>query len=240
MIDSASAASPLMSLTRLYPSISFIANNRAYARDLVAALGAQRRVRDWGALITQETLGDHELIAATAKNKCRILLLHFTAGRHPAVLGKPRPRGTAAGSAAARSGRHVDRLPRLPQFGRPNSRSFARNVHKDPAALVGRRELARKARREVLKSHGYQPIATLASIVDSRRVLRLSCRSAEDHGRSYLGGDDVLDPQYEWRPADLSEPDRRRFFDPIRITEADGSPAPWLKDARPPDRKLRL
>lgn len=47
MIDNAIAASPPMSLKRLYPSISFIdnnfANNRAYARDLVAALGAHRR-----------------------------------------------------------------------------------------------------------------------------------------------------------------------------------------------------
>jgi len=92
----------------------------------------------------------------------------------------------------------------------------------------------------VLKVHGYQPIATLASMVNSHRVLRLSRRSAEDPGRSYLGGADVLDPQYGRRPADLSEPDRRRFFDPIRITEADGSPAAWLQDARPPKRTLRL
>ncbi|QKV80727.1 radical SAM protein [Amycolatopsis sp. Hca4] len=319
MIDNAIAASPPMSLKRLYPSISFIdnnfANNRAYARDLVTALGAHRRVRAWGALITQETLGDHELIAAMAKNKCRTLFAGIES-LDPEFLDahNKRQNTRSAGSLLAdvafaqRQGIALtygylfdprmssvermteqmralvrdDALPFPSYFSfvaplagtplfwdslgrnelRPGLRlrdldgmsiayrdcvssetelsEFARKVHKDPAALIGRRELARKARKGVLKSHGYQPIATLASMVNSHRVLRLSRRSAEDPGRSYLGGDDVLDPQYTWLPADLSEPDRRRFFDPIRITEADGSPAPWLQDARPPDRKLPL
>ena len=38
-----------------------------------------------------------------------------------------------------------------------------------------------------------------------------------------------LDPQYFERPADLSDEDRERYFEPIAVTDAHGGPADWLK-----------
>jgi hypothetical protein len=49
--------------------------------------------------------------------------------------------------------------------------------------------------------------------------------------RTYLAGTDALDPQYFERPADLSDEDRKRYFDPIFVTDADGEPAAWLRPA---------
>ena len=46
--------------------------------------------------------------------------------------------------------------------------------------------------------------------------------------RSYVAGDDTLDPQYFERPADLPEADRIRYFDPVELTDARGRAAEWL------------
>ena len=46
--------------------------------------------------------------------------------------------------------------------------------------------------------------------------------------RTYVAGDDTLDPQYFERPDDLSEADRMRYFDPVQLTDAGGRAAEWL------------
>jgi hypothetical protein len=47
--------------------------------------------------------------------------------------------------------------------------------------------------------------------------------------RSYVAGDDLLDPQYFERPHDLSDADRIRYFDPVEVTDAHGRAAEWLR-----------
>ena len=53
--------------------------------------------------------------------------------------------------------------------------------------------------------------------------------------RTYVAGNDTLDPQYFERPADLSEADRVRYFEPIALTDASGRAgrmAPALRPGR--------
>jgi hypothetical protein len=47
--------------------------------------------------------------------------------------------------------------------------------------------------------------------------------------RSYLAGTEVLDPQYFEHPSDLSEEERKRYFEPIVLTDASGGPVEWIK-----------
>lgn len=313
MIDSAISASPPLSLRRLYPSISFIdnnfANNRAYARELVSALAAHRRVRAWAALITQEVLADHEFIAEMARGKCRGLFVGIEsldpefleahnkrqnsrnagslfqdvafAQRQGIALAygylfDPRMSTVDQMTAQMQALLRSDALPFPSYFSfvsplagtplfwesldrgelRPGLRlrdldamsiayrnclssdaelsQFARKVYKDPAAVIGRRGIALKAVRGVLKGHGSKVLPNLISIGNNYRVLSLSRRSSDDPGRNYIGGQDVLDPQYTWYPRDISGQDRRRFFDPVLITDDNGRPAPWVAAARPP------
>jgi hypothetical protein len=49
--------------------------------------------------------------------------------------------------------------------------------------------------------------------------------------RTYIAGTDALDPQYSELPSDLTEADRRRYFDPIVVTDANGELAPWVRAA---------
>jgi hypothetical protein len=47
--------------------------------------------------------------------------------------------------------------------------------------------------------------------------------------RTYRAGSEVLDPQYFEIPSDLTEEDRKRYFEPIALTDDSGNPAQWLK-----------
>jgi len=64
--------------------------------------------------------------------------------------------------------------------------------------------------------------------------MRLASRGVH---RDYLGGSDILDPSYTWFPEDISPEDRRRYFDPVLVTDGDGKPQPWLERHRPANRR---
>jgi hypothetical protein len=55
--------------------------------------------------------------------------------------------------------------------------------------------------------------------------------------RTYLAGSELLDPQYDEYPADISKEDFRHYFEPIALTDATGGPADWLKPYVPQSRK---
>ena len=49
---------------------------------------------------------------------------------------------------------------------------------------------------------------------------------------SYLPGD-ALAPQYDEQPCDITPEEHHRYFEPIRVTDADGGMADWLKPYAP-------
>jgi hypothetical protein len=110
-----------------------------------------------------------------------------------------------------------------------------------PWEVVGRLGVLTKTLRRLVRSGTRNPIrwyyiaaANLHCFVWSRAEISAP--------RTYLAGSDALDPQYFERPADLSEADRRRYFDPIVVTDAGGKLAAWLGQAppaRPPARTVR-
>lgn len=76
-IDCALATAPRRSFRRLFPLLWFIDNNFSdnprHLREVCAMLAQDRRVRGWGALVTQNTLRNRELIRLMAAAKCRAL-----------------------------------------------------------------------------------------------------------------------------------------------------------------------
>ncbi|MFZ0027198.1 MAG: hypothetical protein WAK72_13505, partial [Pseudolabrys sp.] len=46
--------------------------------------------------------------------------------------------------------------------------------------------------------------------------------------RTYLAGSEMLDPQYEEFPADISPEDYKHYFEPVALTDEAGGPTDWL------------
>jgi hopanoid C-2 methylase len=78
-VDGAINAAPFLSFRRWYPVVLFLDNNfsdnRAHMLAICEALRQHRRVRMWGALVTQNILRDHALIRRLAASKCRALFV---------------------------------------------------------------------------------------------------------------------------------------------------------------------
>jgi hypothetical protein len=78
-IDSAVKTSPFLSFRRWYPIILFLDNNFSDdVKDMLALcelLRANKKVRGWGALVTQNVLRDQTLIRTLAAAKCNGLFV---------------------------------------------------------------------------------------------------------------------------------------------------------------------
>jgi len=76
-VESAIASSPLFSFRRWYPMIFFVDNNFGSERrrmlEISDMLHADKKVRAWGAMVTQDVLHDRELVKRLAGAKCRAL-----------------------------------------------------------------------------------------------------------------------------------------------------------------------
>jgi radical SAM superfamily enzyme YgiQ (UPF0313 family) len=76
-IDNSIANSPPFSLRRLYPVIWFVdnnfGNNRKYLLEMCNLLQHHKRIKAWGALVTQDLLHDHDLVRYLRQCKCRTL-----------------------------------------------------------------------------------------------------------------------------------------------------------------------
>lgn len=76
-IEDAIASSPWYSMGRLYPALWFIDNNFSDSRerllDMCDRMKRNRKIRAWGALVTQNILKDRELVRHMARHKCRAL-----------------------------------------------------------------------------------------------------------------------------------------------------------------------
>jgi pyruvate-formate lyase-activating enzyme len=76
-IDNSLATSPRFSFRRWFPLIIFLDNNfsddRSYMLKVCEMMRADRRIRGWAALVTQNVLGDRKLIDHLAASKCMTL-----------------------------------------------------------------------------------------------------------------------------------------------------------------------
>ena len=54
-------------------------------------------------------------------------------------------------------------------------------------------------------------------------------RSYPSPRQSYLAGEDILDPQYFEHPEDISDEDRKTYFEPISLTDDRGHLCEWLE-----------
>ena len=310
-IDDAIRASPWYSIGRMYPAIWFIDNNFSDSRErlleMCDRLKRHRKVRAWGALVTQNILKDRDLVRHLARHKCRALFagvesLDTTFLRRQnkkqnlanrdsvvadilfaeslgicftyAYLFDPRISTTDGMRAQITSLVEATALPMpaffsmlIPLAGtedfwesvrrrelRPNLRlreldgetiaysnvadteenltGFMRTLSGRPQALAKRSRLLWSTLCRIWNARSINPFHWYVMYASNFRFFTFARDYDRANSRTYLGGRDVLDPQYAEFPVDISDSDRERYFAPTMITDEHGEVAAWLRTAR--------
>jgi hypothetical protein len=109
---------------------------------------------------------------------------------------------------------------------------FIERMFRRPWTVVARSGILLKTLRRILRARSLNPMRWYIATSANFHCFLWSSAMTSRH-RTYLAGSDTLDPQYFERPDDLSEADRARYFDPVRLTDTAGAPAEWLESYIP-------
>lgn len=105
--------------------------------------------------------------------------------------------------------------------------AFARELYIHSSKILNKSELIKKTARSIVK-YGASPIHWMVLYKNNFRII-MQTRKSYKTNRTYLGGRDILDPVYFEYPEGLNLKEKRKYFDPLTITDADGNPSDWLK-----------
>jgi hypothetical protein len=105
--------------------------------------------------------------------------------------------------------------------------AFIERMFRRPWTVVPRLGILLKTLRRIRRARTLNPIRWYV-IAGANFHCFIWSSATPSQARTYVAGDDTLDPQYFERPHDLSEVDRIRYFDPVQLTDAGGQAAEWL------------
>jgi len=115
---------------------------------------------------------------------------------------------------------------------------FLEKLFRRPWTIVSRFSILMKTLRRIIHSGTYDPIHWYIIAAANLHCFVWSSTSPAK-ARTYLAGSELLDPQYEEFPADISPEDYKHYFEPIVVTDESGGPADWLKRYVPRSSKQR-
>jgi len=104
-----------------------------------------------------------------------------------------------------------------------------RNIMK----LVDRKKLVWNLLKKTWNMGWNHPVSMYSFYTSSFTYINETKNCSPEVIRNYIGGKDVLDPQYDRYPDDITPSDKARYFDPIEITDANGDLCSWLKRYKP-------
>jgi radical SAM superfamily enzyme YgiQ (UPF0313 family) len=104
---------------------------------------------------------------------------------------------------------------------------FIERVFRRPWTVVSPAKILIKTLRRIIRSRSLNPIRWYIT-AGANLHCYLWSQATPSRPRSYMSGTDTLDPQYFEQPLDLSEEDRLRYFEPVALTDAEGTSAAWL------------
>ncbi|MGI4881085.1 MAG: B12-binding domain-containing radical SAM protein [Janthinobacterium lividum] len=110
---------------------------------------------------------------------------------------------------------------------------LAHLVFTDAGRLVPRHLIVTNTIRRMIRARRLSPWLWLLTFGASLRMMQKAARNDRSTRRTYLGGEDRLDPQYHDYPADIAAADFARYFEPVVVTDAGGGLAAWLEPYRP-------
>jgi radical SAM superfamily enzyme YgiQ (UPF0313 family) len=106
---------------------------------------------------------------------------------------------------------------------------FLRMLSSRPALLMSRWQIFWSTLCRIRNSGSVNPLHWYLIGAGNFRIFSIARRYQNAARRTYLGGRDALDPQYREFPPDVTEEDRKRYFEPTMITDAAGGLADWLQ-----------
>jgi hopanoid C-2 methylase len=105
--------------------------------------------------------------------------------------------------------------------------SFIERMFRRPWTVVARFGILVKTLRRIVRARSLNPWRWYV-IASANFHCFIWSRATPSQPRNYLAGKDLLDPQYFERPPDLSDADRLRYFEPVKLTDDAGNAAEWL------------
>lgn len=105
---------------------------------------------------------------------------------------------------------------------------FIERMFRRPWTVVARFNILKKTVRRIIHARTLNPIRWYI-IASANFHCFIWSSETPSQTRTYVAGDDTLDPQYFEYPDDLSAADRARYFEPIRLTDATGRAEEWLQ-----------
>jgi hypothetical protein len=109
-----------------------------------------------------------------------------------------------------------------------NLSAFVDRLFRRPWEIVSRRAVLRKVLRRIAAARTLNPVYWYVLAASSLHCF-VWARAYPSRRKSYMAGEDVLDPQYEECPDEVASEDRERYFEPVALTDAEGKPVPWLR-----------
>lgn len=101
----------------------------------------------------------------------------------------------------------------------------------NPHLLVKRKPLWKKTLKYMAKYRIINPLKLITIYRNNFRqniLEKASKKTKRTTERNYIGGTDILDPQYDEYPEDISREDKERYFEPVMCTDERGNIARWL------------
>jgi len=109
---------------------------------------------------------------------------------------------------------------------------FIEKLFRRPWVIVGRWGILLKTLRRIVRAGSWNPVRWYVIAAANLHCFVWS-KGSPSVGRTYMAGDDAVDPQYFERPSDISAADLERYFEPIALTDDKGQAAEWLKPYTP-------
>lgn len=116
---------------------------------------------------------------------------------------------------------------------------FIERMFRRPWTVVARWGILKKTLRRIRHARTLNPIRWYI-IASANFHCFIWSSETPSQQRTYVAGDDTLDPQYFERPDDLTAADRVRYFEPVRLTDASGRAEEWLQPYIPALRASSL
>lgn len=105
---------------------------------------------------------------------------------------------------------------------------FVEGFTREPSSLVRRSRVLLGTLKRIRNAATFNPVQWYLIWATNFRTF-IWARSYTSPRQSYLAGEDVLDPQYSEYPDDISDEDRKNYFEPVCLTDKRGQLCEWLE-----------
>jgi hypothetical protein len=110
---------------------------------------------------------------------------------------------------------------------------FAATIFRTPQIYSSRKKTFTRFLRHAWQHGRKNPVLSYLFLRNRGRLKHLGRKHSNPIKRNYVGGREILDPQYAEYPRDISCEDKQKYFDPVLVTDAEGRATQWLERYRP-------